>query len=249
MDIDRFDALARSLTTGWHRRRLLAALGAALAPLVGGTGAEAHDPLQKCKKKSGKQKKTCVKKAKAHNAQHASTLSPPPTGCPAGTRTCADGRCVQAGGCCTDPECGPGTCGSDGTCDCGLPSATNPYRVCPATPGRCSICCDDTECATGTTCRNGACRCPSGGCDCAAAVSLPDNAGELIACGSNTGCFCFMDKDTVSTAQCGVFEPSSTCSNCASGTDCQPFEFCGFCVTPATPDAEPWTCITACAVG
>jgi hypothetical protein len=26
MDIDRFDALARSLTTGWHRRRLLAAL-------------------------------------------------------------------------------------------------------------------------------------------------------------------------------------------------------------------------------
>ena len=78
MDDVRFDALTRSVTSGWRRRAVIAAIGATLAPLLGGADADAHNPLKACKKKSGKQKKACIKKAKAHNAQHAAALLPPP---------------------------------------------------------------------------------------------------------------------------------------------------------------------------
>ena len=71
MDADRFDTLTRSLTTVGSRRRALAlTLGGALAPLLGRGETDAHNVLKKCKKKSGKQKKMCLKKAKKHNATH-----------------------------------------------------------------------------------------------------------------------------------------------------------------------------------
>jgi hypothetical protein len=78
MDQNRFDTLTRSLTTGWRRRAVISALGATLAPLLGGADADAHNPFKACKKKSGQQKKACLKRAKAHNAQHAAALLPPP---------------------------------------------------------------------------------------------------------------------------------------------------------------------------
>jgi hypothetical protein len=67
MDAQSFDSLTRSLTSAGSRRRVLTlALSAALAPLLAREEAAAHDLRKKCKKKSGKQKKKCFKKAKAH---------------------------------------------------------------------------------------------------------------------------------------------------------------------------------------
>ena len=43
MHADRFNALTRTLTTGWHRGTLVAAVGAALTPLLGGIDAAGHD--------------------------------------------------------------------------------------------------------------------------------------------------------------------------------------------------------------
>jgi hypothetical protein len=79
MDPERFDTLARSLTAIGSRRRALAlALSSALAHLLTRGDATAHDTLKKCKKKSGKQKKKCIKKAKNHNAQDAANAAPLP---------------------------------------------------------------------------------------------------------------------------------------------------------------------------
>ena len=84
MDVDRFDTLARSLSAIGSRRRALAlALSGTLVPLLAWDDATAHDTLKKCKKiKDKKKKQACIKKAKKHNAQHASETSaaPPPTG-------------------------------------------------------------------------------------------------------------------------------------------------------------------------
>jgi hypothetical protein len=96
MDADRFDSLTRSLTAAGSRRRALAiALGGALAALLGYQVEEidAHDPSKKCKKKSGKQKKKCLKKAKKHNATH--------------KNSCQDG---VKNGSETDVDCGGGAC-------------------------------------------------------------------------------------------------------------------------------------------
>jgi hypothetical protein len=80
MDSNRFDALSVS---GSRRCALALALSAALAPLFAWEDAAAHNPLKSCKKKSGKQKKACLKKAKAHNAQHAAEPAPlPPPAAP-----------------------------------------------------------------------------------------------------------------------------------------------------------------------
>jgi hypothetical protein len=96
MDGTHFDALTRSLTVAGSRRRALAAaLGSALG-LLGWHGVEhtaAHDPSKGCKRKSGKAKKKCLKKAKAHNAAHANETAPP-AGCPSGTQACG-GECLK----------------------------------------------------------------------------------------------------------------------------------------------------------
>ena len=84
MDDVRFDSLARALTDAHSRR---CALGGLLAWALGLLGVlsqevEAHDPVKACKKKSGDAKKKCLKKAKKHNAQHASETSLPPPSSP-----------------------------------------------------------------------------------------------------------------------------------------------------------------------
>jgi hypothetical protein len=64
MDPSRFDGLTRTLSGSGSRRRALAALGA--LGLFGWHGIEdvaAHDPSKDYKKKSGKQKQTCLNKA------------------------------------------------------------------------------------------------------------------------------------------------------------------------------------------
>src|SRR5215207_8857558 len=77
MDPDRFESFLRSLSTSPSRRSALRLLvGSVFGGLVTrGTGdATAHNALTACRKKSGKQKKKCLKKAKKHNAQHANQL-------------------------------------------------------------------------------------------------------------------------------------------------------------------------------
>jgi hypothetical protein len=59
---------------GARRHLAGAALGGVVGWLADGA-ADAHNALQACKKKSGKAKKKCIKKAKKHNATHA---TPPP---------------------------------------------------------------------------------------------------------------------------------------------------------------------------
>jgi hypothetical protein len=97
MDANGFDMLLRSLSASPSRRRTLRLLaGSALAGLLGQTvihAVDAHDLLPSCKKKSGKAKKKCLKKAKAHNATH--TVAPPTgtTGDPTPVDPCAGVRC------------------------------------------------------------------------------------------------------------------------------------------------------------
>jgi hypothetical protein len=89
MDSARFDSLTRTLIAAGSRRQALAALVGSLG-LLGWHGTEnaaAHNPLKTCKKKSGQQKKKCLKKAKQHNATHTAALPP------AGPVTTADAAC------------------------------------------------------------------------------------------------------------------------------------------------------------
>ena len=157
MDPKRFDAVLRSLSTTPSRRiavRLLAGLvlGDALGSLLGQPVAEAHNALTACRKKSGKQKKKCLKKARAHNAQHAAeTPAPPcigrcaltkpcgPDGCGgvcgtcAGTETCQSTTCVCVPNC-TGKNCGDDGCGgSCGPCILGMGEAA---RMAPASASR-----------------------------------------------------------------------------------------------------------------
>ena len=145
MDAARFDALARSLTSAGSRRRALAlALGGVLAPLLPRKDAEAHNALLKCKKLKGDRKKKCVKKAKKHNAAHASETPPPGPTCSDGVKNGSESDVDCGGSCqrclntkrCTGPNdcatayCASSTCslcptwgaacGSDGgtTCTC-----------------------------------------------------------------------------------------------------------------------------------
>ena len=101
-----FDILTRSLFVAGSRRQACAlALGGALAPLLIGENAAAHNALKSCKRKSGKQKKQCLKKAKKHNAAHANEAPPPPCqGQPDNTPCNGDGRCLT-GVCNPKPTC------------------------------------------------------------------------------------------------------------------------------------------------
>jgi hypothetical protein len=235
MNADRFDALSRGVSISGSRRRILAiTLSSALVLPLGLGQTEAHNPLKTCKKKSGKQKKTCLKKAKAHNAQHAAeTASPPPptslppTGCGTGQRSCPErGGCIPTAQCCTDADCAPvGTCDlATGTCNCN----SDFLKTCPDAPGTCALCCVDStgvdDCPGTTECREQACHCPaaSGPCGCPEAVTNPP-----IACGTGFDCFCYYDMSDTTfppSAQCGSFQGGQFCT---SATHCDPGEFCG----------------------
>jgi hypothetical protein len=118
MDSARFDSLTRTLTAAGSRRQALATLAGSLG-LLGWHGrddAAAHNALKKCKKKSGKQKKACIKKAKAHNATH-TVAAPAPSGTSGCTPNCSGGRNCGSNGC-SGGSCG--TCASGQRCDGGM---------------------------------------------------------------------------------------------------------------------------------
>jgi hypothetical protein len=98
MDGSAFDRLTKTLTEARSRRRTLIAL---LAGGVGFLGAEADDAVAHnlrptCKEKSGRAKRTCLRKARKHAAQHAV----PPT-CPPTHPEACGGTCHEA---CRNPQ-------------------------------------------------------------------------------------------------------------------------------------------------
>jgi hypothetical protein len=172
VDADSFDSLARFLTaTGSRRRTLALALSGALAPVLAQGDAEAHDPSRKCKRKSGKQMKTCLRKAKKHNATHTTQAGPTcsdgikngsETGvdCGGGCKRCATGQgctstsdCASAlcsGGTCQTCTVSPDTCGSG--CNCRQPDSGG-SSVCTKNTGTGSRC-DSSACPPGEICIN-----------------------------------------------------------------------------------------------
>ena len=142
MDGARFDTITRTLTAAGSRRRALAALGGALALLLGLTETEAHNKLKKCKRiKDNDKKRTCLKKARKHNAAHR-TL--PPTGCPDNRPPCGGFCCSSTKVCLTGNVCG---CAA-GTIQCSQGFCAS--ETCPEGGNR-----DQLSCACGTTCPDG----------------------------------------------------------------------------------------------
>jgi hypothetical protein len=238
VDADRFEALLRSFAPIPSRRATLRLLaGSAFGSFFtrGGGDAAAHNALKKCKKIRDKAKrKKCVKKAKAHNAQHRTApASPPPfcavnpesTPCGAGgTNQCCGGVCVDTasdathcGGCgqpcpldrptCCDGEC-VNTSGDPAHCfGCG--NACLPGDIC----GGQGSCCTPIY----ASCQQTADRC------CGASICSGINSqGQQVCCGIS---------NLTSCSQCSF---NSACSACCSGlcggspsnrecVDCRPF--------------------------
>ncbi len=150
MDQDRFDDLARSLTTATPRRSAVRGLAGGLLAGVfswhSNHGAEANDKLKKCKKFEGDKKKKCIKKAKKHKDQPANE-SPQPIVC--GGVTCPDGQV-----CCPDQKCGARCCANGEACNvvCSGPNGNNyccdasrPVAICGGCWTLGSTQCDDPK--------------------------------------------------------------------------------------------------------
>jgi hypothetical protein len=141
MDADRFDALTRSLPKGGSRRRVLVAALGVIPGLLGlaRLDTSGHDARKACKGKKGVKKKTCLKKAKAHNRRH-ECLSD--GDCPDRSTSCQGGNCLAV--------CSEGACSGCPTpaCVVNLQSENNRPKLCAAqliqvAPDTCST---DADC-------------------------------------------------------------------------------------------------------
>jgi hypothetical protein len=225
MDADRFDTLARSLTRGGSRRHALTGLvaGALSGLLFGAFGllspsaddAAAHDLKVTCKKKSGKAKKTCLKKAKKHAAAHASeTLPPPPPppppgGCPSGQKPC-DGGCIPSAQCCNTADCRVSgqVCTAARQCAC-------PPALPVACGGACLAPCSDSQE-----------RRPN--CQCCTINKLPDGANNFNCCSlRSSGGYC---EGRPAGVSCEFGEECAS-YNCVQGScsPCSPeLDYCNY---------------------
>jgi hypothetical protein len=154
MDPTQFDRLTQALETGLARRDVLyALLGTGTLGLLKSSDVEAHNALTACKKKSGKQKKACIKKAKKHNALHAVAPSLPPLppcggGCSGLVPQCCPpttfapgGYCATVDDVCCTPAQGGGACPPEYS-QCCPPTTQDPDGLCTR-PDR--ICCTSAE--------------------------------------------------------------------------------------------------------
>ena len=146
MDIERFDAIVKELSTGASRRRVLA--GALLGGLLTHPPfTDTHDALAKNKNGKGKKKNKRKKKKKRPPVV---SLPPPLPPCDDGVACTDDAR--AANGTCTHTP-NDSHCRANQVCDrvqgCGCGTG---FRNCSDNPG------DGCECATPGCCRNGSCQ-------------------------------------------------------------------------------------------
>lgn len=236
MDVDRFDALSRSLSTTPSRRGALRLLtGSIFGGLItlGSRDIEAHNAKSACKKKSGKAKKKCLKKAKKHAASHTTVTSTCTPNC--GGKTCGDDGCGGSCGPCTGGSCSGGACVcTNGLVACGSRCAMGNGSLVSCPPnGVTTACCSGTcrelfngpqvcqgravgdacevpaQCNS-NVCTGGVCRCPSG------QMRKPGTTECCVpngaTCGPNLPACC------AGTSQCTG--PNSTCVALASGAKC-----------------------------
>ena len=271
MDHRQFDNLARSVATltRTSSRRAVArklatfSLAAALGSRIRLEEAEAHNALTACKKKSGKQKRKCIKKAKAHNATHRVPppiliVDPPPPE----DKSCTNGA-TACGGACVDTKNDPNHCGG-----CGQRCLEQAPATC-GTTGQCVAgSCQRYE--AGTICRNASCtgsiarseaRCDSSG---SCPPSIEESCGLFKCNASGNACrdTCGSDDHCVNGNWCngGVCQPkhgigavcSATTPNqcrsgfCVDGVCCD-----SACVAPdnAIRSCSSGTCAFACIEG
>ena len=161
MDARRFDTLIQSLSTAGSRRRALVAAFVGALGLFGWQGidhAAAHDPSKACKKKSGKAKKKCLKKAKAHNATHTAQCTPSCAG-----KECGSDGCGASCGPCTGGVCDAGACTCPSTAvlckgDCVNPCGNGSTALDPATCRCCGLNYRTSNCSSNSQCCSGDCR-------------------------------------------------------------------------------------------
>ena len=227
MDGSAFDRLTRSLTLAGSRRRALGGLLLGSLGLLGGRGADhadAHNALLACKKKSGKAKKKCVKKAKAHNAQHAAETPPPPAGCPAGLVSCS-GQCRLPHGvaCNSHAECCSNYCFAG--------TGTFPWGCSPSCMGK--SCTQDADCCVNVACVAGTC----GGCT--PTRGYCEFGPRCCYTECNVDCLSYAGQRCATHFDCDTGSDcvAGTCTcvvECCSQSDCPPREFCGAntCICP-----------------
>jgi hypothetical protein len=193
MDANRFDTLARSLTTAGSRRRALAlALSGAVGLLAlahaddAVAGGECKPKCKECNKcKKGTCKDGKCKKGKC---------KPTPTGTGCRTGTCASGSCVAAAP--PPPPPGPTCKSAQQVCanDCCAPMVcadnfcTAASNVCCGNPGvacgaHCDCCgvdtfCLDNGCDAGTHCCGTESASCEGSCDCCAVFSCSERDAD-----------------------------------------------------------------------
>ena len=157
MDLDRFDAFARTLSVSGSRRRALAlALGGVLTPLLTREDAGARDLLKKCKKMNDQAKrKQCVKKARKHASKHAADQVPPAPVCTPSCigKNCGDNGCGGSCGPCSGGSCEAGTCvcPSGATCPAGQACQTTGYGMTCVPQGICAASTEGSLCQPGFT--------------------------------------------------------------------------------------------------
>ena len=159
MDDSRFDDLTRALAAP-RRAALRLGAGGALGLLLGWRAVEeaaAHNALAKCKKiRDKKKRKTCLRKARAHNNGHVENAQPQcttPDECPSPSpdQLCARAVCDGEGKCGIGPKtagtvCRPvaGTCDLPEVCDgASLDCPPDQFRpasvVCRPPAGPCDV--------------------------------------------------------------------------------------------------------------
>ena len=192
MDGSTFDRLTRTLTLAGSRRRAVTGL---LAGALGLLDFRAEDAAAK---------KTCLKKAKAHNATH---TTPPPAGC---TPNCSGKTCGPDG---CGKECG--SCTGTTTCIGGACACESPKVLCNGNNCVVNTCTDEGLEFNPTSCY---CCEPNGTNNCSSCCAGSDRCYEPNGPGGGSLCIGLFPNDACEfDAQCDHGDCSGGVCRCPSG--------------------------------